>query len=112
MFLTKNMKKVLKTLNSTEPDALNGFYFVNTIYEDTGLSLLDFISVTNDLEQNGYITFYDKDKLCFRVNEKGRSYKEVSLIELRNFLFKSVIIPIAVSAITSLVTIFIKSKIS
>lgn len=69
-------------------------------------------SVCESLKSKDYIgemslTIYQDVR--FNLSHKGVHYKEVSWLEIKEFLTKSIITPIIVSLITSLVTFFLFS---
>lgn len=64
------------------------------------------------LNENGYIKNLHKFKFYafnFQLTYKGLNYKEFKIVELKSFLFRSVFIPIAVSVVTTLITLWLKS---
>lgn len=64
------------------------------------------------LNENGYIKNLHSFKFYafnFQTTYKGLNYKEFKIEQLKSFLLRSVFTPVAVSAATTLITLWIKS---
>lgn len=70
----------------------------------------EFSQVCDSLSSKGYIKIASKDMaggVQFFLTYDGIHYKEIKWINIKSFLIESVIIPIAVSVITSLIVFLI-----
>lgn len=105
MKLTKDMKLVLNTVNSSEPNWMNNTYSVDFIFEKLDMETSVYEGILRTLHNEQYIRFTDNREILFVINETGRSFKEFSKLEIKEFLIKSITVPIIVSAITTLITI-------
>ena len=95
MILTDNMKRLIDTLNTYEPDLPNGFYSVKVLQEK-----LDFTAqfVLESLANDGLIRWGDKHHTGFWLLERARNYKNIEKLErierwrerLLGFLFGAV----------------------
>ena len=68
------------------------------------LSVFDISECCAYLDKNGYFDIFDRDlsgRVHLLLSYKGRHYREINWIELKDFLFKSVLIPIGVSIATT-----------
>lgn len=68
------------------------------------LSKFDIAECCERLGQNGYFEIYNKDLngcVHLLLNYKGRHFREFSRNQVIDFLFKSVLVPIVVSIITT-----------
>lgn len=64
------------------------------------------------LNENGYIKnlhLFKGRTFNFQTTYKGLNYKEFKIEQLKSFLLRSVFTPVAVSAATTLITLWIKS---
>lgn len=104
--LTKDSKKVLDFMNSHQPDLQDAFYTVDFIAMNMGYQYMRALAICETLENEKYIIFADKQRTVVRPLEKGINYRDLKTQEILQFLNRSVLIPFAVSAATSLITIF------
>lgn len=107
-FLDKDAKKLLKGIKKLNSQGI--------LYPE----LYDLVKVTNLSKDDIQTTAYylsDRDyisaqigngELCmFELLHKGHKYKEFQWIAIKVFLMKSVIVPIVVSFITSIISILL-----
>lgn len=113
LLLTRDCKTVLNFLNEKNSDtkAYGKLKFTDDLPDkfDRG----KFINTLDYLQNYGYLTFdkkYSHETFYIFLNHKAIHYKEISVQQLKGFIFKSLLIPIVVSTITSLLTIYIRSK--
>lgn len=103
--LYKNSKKVLNAIVYLCNDANTTSSLDIVVYFNNKTNDLDLYSTLDYLCDNNYITIGTKDGCLYddiATTHLGRHYKEIRLEMLKEFLFKSVCVPIAVSLITSL----------
>ena len=110
--LTKDMKRTLDFVNSSNPDVQDRFYSVESVASNLSFSFMKSLAVCESLEKEGYIVFDSRFKNFFRPLEKGINYKDLSRQDLMKFLNRSVIIPFFVSLATSLITMGIADLIN
>ena len=63
-------------------------------------------SALNHLNENGYINFSSSGEsyvYWFELKHKGLNYREITWLEFKSFVCKSVIVPIFVSLLTTLI---------
>lgn len=112
MKLTRNMKRVLNRIIEDERDYPHCIQFETNDYpyyfalHDKSIHV---DSVLEELEKQGALTIVDREKWTIQLTEAGRHYKEFIRQEWRAFLLKSILVPIAVSCITTLTTLLIKT---
>lgn len=102
-------KKVLKAINflcrdTSETSTLDiGVYLHNRIQSE------DLIGCLHQLESDRYIKILAEDKLLLSVSptHKGKHLREYELAEMKHFLFTSILVPIVVSALTTLIGLWI-----
>ena len=109
--LTKDCKRILDALlsGSDQSTMLLGWETISPLIPKD-LDRYKFVNTLEHLQQSGYLSF--EKNLAWEVtfislNHRALNYKEVSWLELRAFLIRSILVPIAVSAVTSVVTIWI-----
>lgn len=102
MRLTKNMKKILDEIIEKNDNPIAVTFFVSDLNNEYMLSDLDVEDILSALERQGAIEYLDIKCETFRLTEEGRRYKEIKRLELKEFLLKSVVVPIGVAFITSL----------
>ena len=100
MKLNRKSKAVLDVIIKTSP-MQNQFYSPKQFYGLKNMSLIELIGILDYLSITGAIKFADNSKTLFTLCELGRSYKEMRWLDLKEFLFKSVAIPIIVAFITA-----------
>lgn len=107
--MDKTSKKVLKFLHLNRDYKKYAFFFNNGTFETfarwLNLSESDLAECLNYLYDNGYIKyFYVQDRVVgFSLEHKGIHFNEFNRIEKMQFIFKSIMVPIFVSVITSLI---------
>lgn len=66
-------------------------------------------AIIHQLFNDGYIEFTGHGH-DFRLTHKGLHYKKYKWIETKRFLLTSIVVPIVVSAITALVTLWLQAQ--
>jgi len=115
--LTSDTRFVLKELRRLTENGRYGFMtgpYPNSIYVVTGSSREpDYINAKNPFELSQQLDFLiSQEYLSINSHTMNLTYQglhpyKLSLIELRHFLIKSVLIPIAVALATSLITLLL-----
>jgi hypothetical protein len=108
--LDKKSKLVLKVLNKIKNDdnfVAGSQAVLPYMPKKYNQQIID--EVLWHLEDLGYIECQSSEGHVqyINANYKGQNYRELNLIETKELLCKSVILPIIVSAITSLITIWL-----
>lgn len=110
--LYKNSFKVLKSIVYLCKSTSKTSSLDITVYFHNRINDLDLLSTLDYLCENGYITIGSKDDFLYsdiKDTHLGRHIKEIRIQQFKEFLLKSVCVPIAVSFITSVFCyIFIK----
>lgn len=101
--LTRNCKKLLNTINKLHS---LGIYYPNMSELKNAISFdeKEIMLTASYLKDNGYIhvDFGDGDTILLIESKfKGKNYKELIWKERKTFLFRSIIVPIAVSLASS-----------
>jgi hypothetical protein len=104
MVLTKNMRKMLDVLIKKTDNPVVICFFVSDLKDEYFLSGLDVETILPALKKQGAIEYLGVNGESFRLTEEGKHYKEIKRLEFKEFLFKSVLVPIAVAFITSITT--------
>ena len=112
--LTRDCKEILKNLNSQCDD----FGIINSIedfYNNLPKRFNDsnIVPIFFHLQKLDYLEFQLllDGKICFiKLTHKGTHYREISLIELKNFLLKSILTPTVVALITTLIKDYLVNK--
>lgn len=65
-------------------------------------------AILGELERTGYVQF-DNRGIVFSLTYKGLHPYELAWEEMKTFLFRSVAVPVFVSAITTLITLWLQS---
>lgn len=115
--MTKPCKYILKLCRElNEPDFQYNKTdcFIRNIHKlDGGIQVKKYTdetaSVFDYLSENGYLK---KTQFGYSLTQKGLHPYRLIWEEIRSFLIKSVIIPIVVSSLTTLVTLWIKALLS
>lgn len=84
MKLSKDTKRVISVLNSTDPDLPNGFYDVNKISAHHSIKDIpgDAVrGILETMERQGFVVFDPKHRIAVRKLELCRSYKEIDRLE-------------------------------
>jgi len=107
--LDKKSIQVLKALNKAKNDlnyVCNSEELLKYLTQDFNKQILS--DVLYYLKERGYITFIATNPISdICVGYEAQNYNEFSWLEVKNFLIKSILIPIGVSALTSLITLWI-----
>ena len=114
--LDRKMKYILKHLSTKEKE--NGYFFLSTkdlINPSIGLSDKYLVNQAIDrLMDYGFVTYGDADSDFLYANRNeirlvhdGRNYIEHRCLARKNFLIKSVAVPIGISILTSVITYFV-----
>ena len=111
--LTRYEQKLLKYCSKHNDE--DNFYASVNIESDffKTFNQNELYEVCVSLHEKGYISEMDRNivgDIQFSLSHNGMHYKEVSWLEIKDFLTKSIITPIIVSLITSLITFFLFSQ--
>ena len=110
--LYRNAYKVLKSVVYLCKSTKSISNLDITIYFHNKINDLDLLSTLDYLCQNGYITIGTKSDGIYddiQDTHSGRHIKEIRIQKAKEFLLKSICVPIVVSLITSILChIFIK----
>lgn len=68
----------------------------------------ELLTILDQLEQEGVISFSQNYKNTFHLTHKGLHYGSVMVEEFKAFLFKSVLVPIFVAFVTTLITLWLQ----
>lgn len=103
--LTKYEKTILKHCNEKfNPDIDISSEKLSALMPQ--LSPFHFYQCCKELSAKGYFedfTTYISGDFSFSLTYKGRHYKEISLIELKEFTLKSIFVPVVVSLLTTVI---------
>lgn len=109
--LDKKSKQILKIINKQTTnisDIESSNYLLQYVPKTYDLDLLE--SVLYNLKSLEYIKFRKLDNIeAISPTYKGRNYFELSILEIKQFLIKSILVPIIVSMITTTMALFIKN---
>ena len=114
--LDKKMKYILNHLSTKEKE--NGYYFSSTkdlIIPSIGLHDEYLVNQAIDkLIDYGFVIYGDADSDFLYANRNeirlvhdGRNYKEHRCLAKKNFIIKSIVVPIGISILTSVITYFV-----
>lgn len=107
--LDRQSAKLLKTFIVLEKDAedyVDTFFDSEELFEASGLSEKDVDRSVRFLVEEGYVrdAYNDRDQLYgFALTQRGRFYRTYRRIELMSFLAKSVLCPIVLSVLTTII---------
>lgn len=106
-----NSKKVLKAIQflcaeENKTSTLDIKIFLNNKVQDE-----DLFGCVHILENDGYIQISEENDLYIQVSltHKGKHYAEELRAKVLHFLYVSVLVPIGVSIVTTLITLWIAS---
>lgn len=108
---TKVLDAVIKAKNNI--DIVNGSdVLLSYLPKKFTIDIID--RVLWYLHSQGYVECTEGDNSIYLIflTYEGQNYKEFNQINFKNDIIKSVILPIAVSAITSLITIYLTNLFS
>ena len=114
--MDKNSKQMLKYLTDKKcnPD---GYMLFDDFYENyeefSGLEEHETMACMRYLVDNGYISYcqnQDESNVGFELEHKAYHKKYFQWVSVKRFLIKSVLIPIAVSILTTLVIALLKDS--
>lgn len=100
--LTKMERKILSSCNKYPHDVLDTS---NIQKHCPHLTTFDIAECCTHLNEFGYFEFFSQDlnnEVRLLLNYRGRHYREISHLAIKEFMFKSLFVPILVSFITSL----------
>ena len=122
--MTKSCRKVLNELQKLSSHTEQTFVFYSDtndicLYENTDKSYNcekykdEIFGIINQLVSDGYLKYsVDNSQYYFFLTHKGLQRHQFEWDSFKSFLAKSVIVPIAVSVITTLLTLLIQSLLS
>lgn len=108
--LNYECRKILKILNELNPHSVTSVSFYGIVNsfrkKKQGRWALRLDTLLPYLKTNGYITYisYNNTFAEIKLTYKGLAYKSFSAEELKDFIFKSILVPILVSLITGIFT--------
>lgn len=110
--MNKYSRKILKYLNKNFPQKYSDDELINNFKIDTNISneVFDELLSQNFIEETLYYETCDNyrtSKSCYNSNLKGLEYFKNNRINNLKLIFNSIICPIIVSAITTLITIWL-----
>lgn len=102
-------KKILEICNNKfKPD--DDITFHELSRKMPGVSPKEIRDCCESLKGKGYflLSQLQYDNFLIELTFKGSHYRQIRYAEIKDFLFKSVFVPIVVSAITALITLWLK----
>lgn len=109
--LNRNSKKFIKFLRKNEPDYEDEVYTYDFIEENYKVPLEKVYATVRYLEKCGYLITANRGSFQQHfgviLTEPALHPYEFGFLQLRSFLLKSIFTPIAVSILTTLVTLYI-----
>ena len=109
--LTKDCKILLDCLINSESTYLLGWSTISSCLPKS-FDSNKLICVLDYLKKEGYLSYeknLDNEVTYIKLFHKAFAYKELSFIKMKDFLMKSILVPIIVSIFTTLIGLFIKS---
>ncbi len=110
VLLTKTAKNLLDTLRKETPKRKNGLFVYRELEALSGLNNFDLINALDYLEEKCLIKqarLNGQESIGVSLTHKGTYYEEIKQIAIKEFLFKSVLVPIAISVLTTAIITFI-----
>ncbi len=109
--LNRHSKKFIKYLRSTSPDFDNRVYSYAYLEENHPEPIESIFATVRYLSNEGYLEIAKMNGSNFGVilTEKALHPYEFSWVHIKSFLLNSIITPISVSIITTLLTLWIKT---
>lgn len=103
-------QKVLKAVNYLCERKEETSVFDIGVYLHNRIQTEDLIGCLHQLKEDGLIEILSESGLLVSVapTHKGRHYKEYRKRIIAEFTFKSILIPIAVALVTTLITLFLQ----
>lgn len=107
--LNKHSRKTLDTICKSKPDGPKGYYSIKHLENILDEQYYSLQATIRFLESQGYISYYKIENQLFGifVEEKGMYHAEFARIKAKEFLFKSILVPIVISVTTALLTLHI-----
>ncbi len=105
--LNRDSRRLLDLIIATPPMLQGVAYDFCQMQELSGLPYLEYKETVTYLAQLGAIDL-DPRMNYYRLTTVGRHYREFSGIEFREFLLKSIVVPILVAFVTTLATNLLK----
>ncbi len=107
MLLDSKSRKLLKLISTEKPPATTRLFTFDYVMNKLNISRAESFACIRYLEASGYIEcIYEtagfKALTGFRASHKGYNYAEFGRLQLLEEIFKSVLLPVVVSIITSL----------
>lgn len=106
-------KRVLKYMLKTNPGKAGHcmfIYFYDACVEATGLTEHQIMASIRQLHSDGYIAYVPDQRgvdVGFEFENKAYHRFHYKWEDVRSFLFKSVLVPVAVSLVTNLIAIWL-----
>ena len=102
-------EKILKSVNFLCQTAEETTTLDIGVYLNNRIQTEDLLGCLHLLEDDGFIEIISESGplLHVKLTHKGRHYKEHRNAEIKRFLFTSVVVPVIVSALTALVSLWV-----
>ena len=104
-----NCKRVLKSINFLCANAEETTTLDIGIYLHNRIQTEDLIGCLHLLQEDGLIKVSSENGSLIQVSptHKGKHFKENQAAEIKRFLFTSIVVPVIVSALTTIVSLWI-----
>ena len=106
--MTRNQKRMLRFCCKHYRDT---FCIKTEDLDPLNLPKEEIYTCCKNLYEENYLTRYSSaanHSVFFQLDHKGKHYREINMEELRSFLLRSILTPVLVSLITTLIMLFIK----
>lgn len=107
MKLDKNSRKLLNMIIKSKPTIQDKAYDIYVIAPQIDVNEQQFWEILRHLEKEGAIELDSRSGNILFLTERGRYYQQFQWQDIRDFLFKSVVVPIAVSFITTVLLLWL-----
>lgn len=109
--LTRNTKKLLRAIQKShkEQRGKTNILSVDDLFNETFFEVKEFYTALDELESQELIRFTDWHKTELILKERGIFYSEISVREAINLALRSIVFPIIVAVITSIITVHVIS---
>lgn len=101
MKINKTSKKILDLLISSEPTIQGKAYDYYEILAKSGLKEIEYVEDLKYLSEINAIAFENGRINYFRLTALGRNYREFDWKDIKEFILKSILVPIIVSILTT-----------
>lgn len=110
--LNKHSKQFLKFLRRSATHFENGVVLYAYIYDHRKESIYDIYTVLKHLENQSYIrrSYLGKSPVGVALTELGKHPHQFTIEKVKKLLMKDVIVPIGVSIVTTLITLWLTGQ--